>query len=249
MEIRNEFQTAEWVDRQMAALLSANEWAPDTDRGLERLRHRREKVHRQKRHSAWIMICALAVAAGVLSFPGTRAYAHRCVQACVVETSRLGQYVLARLNPGEAPQSMRHGERREAPDFLLTDAHGRAIQLSAFRGKVVVLNFWATWCPPCLVEIPWFIDFQRQYGSRGFSVIGVSLDEDGWNTVRPFLQRQGINYPIVLGGNQIAQAYEGLESLPTTLIIDRNGGVAATHMGLVARSVYESDIESALAEP
>lgn len=250
MEKENEIQTAEWVDRELSALLSAAKLpAPDAGRGLERLRERRESHRRRKRHATWIMGFVLAATAGAMTFPRTRAYAHQCVQACVAETSRVGQYVLAKFRPGEERQSTKEADRREAPDFLLTDSSGRSLRLSGFRGKVVLLNFWATWCNPCRVEIPWFIDFQRRYGSRGFSAIGVSLDDDGWNTVRPYTSKHGINYPIVLGGEQVAQAYGGLESLPTTLIIDRNGRVAATHVGLVSKSVYEKDIESVLNEP
>jgi peroxiredoxin len=249
MEKQNELHSAEWVDHQLAELLHVNEWAPDTDRGLERLRRRHEFLRRRKRQAGWLMAGVLVAAAGAMAFPGTRAYAHKCVQACVEETSRVGQYVLAKLRPGESRHSAQHAERREAPDFALTDADGRTIQLSAFRGRVVVLNFWATWCNPCRVEIPWFTDFQRRYQNRGFCVIGVSLDEDGWSAVRPFISRHGVNYPIVLGGDRVTQAYEGLESLPTTLIIDRNGRVAATHVGLVSKDVYEKNIETVLSEP
>ena len=113
----------------------------------------------------------------------------------------------------------------------------------------MVLNFWATWCNPCRLEIPWFVEFQRAYDAKGFSVIGVSVDEDGWTPVLPYVTKQKINYPIVLGKNDVLQAYGGLESLPTTLIIDRQGRVAATHVGLVSRSVFERDIKAALSEP
>lgn len=113
----------------------------------------------------------------------------------------------------------------------------------------MVLNFWATWCNPCRLEIPWFVEFQRAYNARGFRVIGVSMDEDGWSPVLPYVTEQKINYPIVLGKNDVLQAYGGLESLPTTLIIDRRGRVAATHVGLVSKSVYERDIKAALSEP
>ena len=249
MEKLNEVQTAEWVDCQLSTLLSGKEWTPNTGQGMERLLRRREAVRRRARQNAWIMAGAVAISGGVMAFPGIRAYAHKCVQACVEETARAGQYVLAKLNPGQTPQLIRETDRQQAPDFVLAEADGRAIQLSEFRGQVVVLNFWATWCNPCRVEIPWFIEFQRTYKSQGFSVIGVSFDEDGWNAVRPFISQQGINYPVVIGGDQAAQSFGGVESLPTTLIIDRHGRVAATHPGLVSRSVYENDIQSVLREP
>jgi peroxiredoxin len=248
MEKQNEIQTAEWVDRELSTLLSAEAWTPDPRQGLAQLQRRREYLRRQHRISALIVTGTLTATAGAMTFPATRAYAQKCVQACAAETSRVGQFVLAKLGPGEAIQSTQHVERVAAPDFLLADSYGRTVQLSTFRGKVVVLNFWATWCNPCLAEIPWFIDFQRRYTEKGFSVIGVSLDEEGWEAVRPFVSKQGVNYPIVIGGEQTSAAYGGVQSLPTTLIIDRTGRVAATHVGLVDRSVYERDIESALNE-
>lgn len=248
MDKLNEMQKAEWVDRQLGTLLSGNEWTPNTSQGMQRLLHRREAVQRRARQNTWIMAGVLVVSGGAMTFPGTRAYAHKCVQACVEETTRAGQYVLAKLNPGQGKQLIRQAERQQAPDFVLADANGRAIRLSEFRGQVVVLNFWATWCNPCRVEIPWFIDFQKTYKSQGFSVIGVSLDENGWGAVQPFMSQQGINYPVVIGGDQVAQTFGGVESLPTTLIIDRHGRVAATHFGLVNRSVYDNDIQSVLSE-
>jgi cytochrome c biogenesis protein CcmG/thiol:disulfide interchange protein DsbE len=171
----------------------------------------------------------------------------RCVDACVAGGDRLGQFFLSRLRPDQNKLSIKHEERAYAPDFALVDGRGKRIRLSAYRGQVVVLNFWATWCNPCRVEIPWFIEFQRKHGPQGFGVIGVSLDED-WAAVRPYVVKQGVNYPIVLGNDSVLQSYGGLESLPTTLIIDRHGRVAATHVGLVSKSVYEKDILSALTE-
>ena len=128
-------------------------------------------------------------------------------------------------------------------------AAGEPVQLSAYRGKVVLLNFWATWCDPCQREIPWFVEFQRTFEPQGFAVIGVSLDESGWAAVRPFLARQPVNYPVVIGDNGVLNALGGLETLPTTLILDRSGRVAVTHVGLVSKDSYERDIAAALNEP
>ncbi len=101
--------------------------------------------------------------------------------------------------------------RRTAPDFSLDDANGHTIRLSDYRGRVVLLNFWATWCPPCKIEIPWFVEFQNQYQADGLTVLGVSMDEDGWKAVRPFLAARKINYPIVVGNDDVSRRYGGIE--------------------------------------
>ena len=90
-------------------------------------------------------------------------------------------------------------ERKPAPDFTLKDEAGRDVTLSDYRGKVVLLNFWATWCGPCKIEMPWFVAFQRKYKDQGFTVIAVSLDEEGWDVVRPFVEEYGLNFPVVVG--------------------------------------------------
>jgi cytochrome c biogenesis protein CcmG/thiol:disulfide interchange protein DsbE len=133
-------------------------------------------------------------------------------------------------------------DRKTAPEFALKDAPGADAKLSDYRGKVILLNFWATWCGPCEVEIPWFIDFENKFRDRGFAVIEVSMDEDGWQAVRPYMREKNVNYRVVLGTDEVARRYGGIESLPTTLLIDRNGRIAAEHVGLVGKSIYEQQI-------
>ena len=135
------------------------------------------------------------------------------------------------------------GDRRPAPNFSLRDPDGKTVQLSDYRGKVVLLNFWATWCGPCKVEIPWFIDFERAHKAQGFAVVGISMDEDGWEAVKPFISEAGINYRVLLGNDSISQLYGGVDSLPTTFIIDRDGKIASVHLGLVSKSTYENDLD------
>lgn len=139
------------------------------------------------------------------------------------------------------------GQRKPAPDFRLRDADGKILRLSDYRGKVVVLNFWATWCPPCRVEIPWLMEFERQYKDQGFAVIGVSMDEDGWDVVKPYIERAGVNYRIVLGDDVVSQLYGGVDSLPSTFLIDREGRVANVHIGLTSRAELREDVEKLLA--
>jgi peroxiredoxin len=248
MEKRIDPEVAEWVDRQLAtALQTSDEPTPDLEIGLQMLK--RSKAAQQLRHRRQLLVLVgLAVALAVIvTLPPTRAYAMRCVDACVAGGDQLGQFFLSRLRPNRL--LIKHEEREYAPDFALVDGQGNRIRLSAYRGQVVVLNFWATWCNPCRVEIPWFIEFQRKHGPQGLIVIGVSLDEAGWAAVAPYVAKQGIDYPIVLGNDGVLQSYGGLESLPTTLIIDRHGRIAATHVGLVSKPVYERDILSTLTEP
>ena len=139
--------------------------------------------------------------------------------------------------------------RKPAPDFTLTDSNGSKVKLSDYRGKVVLLNFWATWCGPCVVEIPWFQEFEQQFKSRGLEVVGVSMDDDGWSAVKPYIAEHKLNYRILLGDDSVSQLYGGLEALPTTFIIDRDGKIAyPPHVGLAGKNEYASEIESLLDE-
>jgi peroxiredoxin len=140
-------------------------------------------------------------------------------------------------------------DRKPAPDFTLKDADGKAVKLSDYHGKVVLLNFWATWCGPCKIEIPWFMDFEQTYKDKNFAVLGVSLDEDGWDAVKPYIQQKKINYRVMIGTEQVAQMYGEVDSLPTTFMIDREGRVAAVHIGLVSKSDYIHDILDLLGAP
>ena len=137
-------------------------------------------------------------------------------------------------------------ERHQAPDFALKDADGKLVHLADYRGKVVLLDFWATWCGPCKIEIPWFEEFQRQHQGKGFAVIGVSMDDEGWDVVKPFLTRLKVNYRVLIGNDQTAQLYGGIDALPTTFLIDREGRIASVHVGLVDRKEFENGIQQLL---
>jgi cytochrome c biogenesis protein CcmG/thiol:disulfide interchange protein DsbE len=140
-------------------------------------------------------------------------------------------------------------DRRSAPDFTLKDADGRAVRLSDYRGKVVLLDFWATWCGPCAEEIPWFINLERKQKDHGFAVLGVSMDDDGWNAVKPFASQMGMNYRVLMGNDETAQLYGGVDALPTTFLIDREGRIAAVHVGLADRRDIEDGVERLLRAP
>jgi cytochrome c biogenesis protein CcmG/thiol:disulfide interchange protein DsbE len=147
------------------------------------------------------------------------------------------------------PPVKEEGKRQAAPDFALKDGDGKTVRLSDYRGKVVLLDFWATWCGPCKMEIPWFVEFERKYKDRGFAVLGVSMDDDGWDAVKPFIKHIGVNYRIVMGNEQTGDLYGGIEALPTAFLIDRQGRVATEHVGLSSRRDFEDGIEKLLEAP
>ena len=139
-------------------------------------------------------------------------------------------------------------ERKPASDFALTDASGRTVKLKDYRGKVVLLDFWATWCHGCKQEIPWFAEFQRTYGAKGLAVVGVSMDEGGWTVLKPFLAETHVPYQILLGDDAMAKRY-GIEEMPDTFLIDREGRVAAAYLGgLVDRDNVAANIQALLSK-
>lgn len=151
---------------------------------------------------------------------------------CVFLSGCSKESSVARAAGGGGTESKATKERRAAPDFTLKDSNGTTVHLSDYKGKVVVLDFWATWCGPCKIEIPWFMEFEQQYKDKGFAVLGVSMDEGGWDDVKPYIEQRKINYRILMGTDAVGQAYGGVDSLPTTFLIDRSGRIAASHVGL-----------------
>jgi thiol-disulfide isomerase/thioredoxin len=237
-----------WVQDRLAALRPDGEWQPDASRGLARFREQRAHAVNRKRRWGWLMAGAVAAGLPLMAFPSTRAFAQRCVSACVSQSNWVLDLFAGHM-PGSAPSSafMKPVDRKMAPDFVLDDASGKPVKLSELRGKVVLLNFWATWCAPCRIEIPWFVEFQKAHESGGLAVLGVSLDEDGWDAVRPYIGEHRIGYRVMMGNDDLAQQYSAA-SLPTTFIIDKSGRIAATHIGLCSKSEYEADIRAVLNE-
>jgi peroxiredoxin len=137
--------------------------------------------------------------------------------------------------------------RKAAPSFSLNDSEGKAITLADFKGKVVLLDFWATWCHGCMTEIPWFMEFQNKYKSDGLAVIGVSVDDDGWKSVKPFLAERKFNYTIVVGNQELEKLY-AVKNPPVAVLIDRGGRIAEMHAGVVEKESFEKEIKGLLAE-
>jgi cytochrome c biogenesis protein CcmG/thiol:disulfide interchange protein DsbE len=137
--------------------------------------------------------------------------------------------------------------RKPAAAFTLEDDSGKPLALSDLQGKVVLLNFWATWCHGCKTELPWFSEFAKTYGKSGLAVVGASTDKDGWKVVRPYLRQKPVHFPVVLAPAELTDSYH-LEAMPMTILIDRRGRVAATFTGMVDRAVCEKDLQALLHE-
>jgi peroxiredoxin len=137
--------------------------------------------------------------------------------------------------------------RQPAPGFTLTDSKRAPLTLSDLKGKVVLLDFWATWSAGCKIEMPWFVEFDGKYRRNGLAAVGISMDDEGWAIVAPYLDAHPVSYPIVLGDSDVADRY-GVAALPVTLLIDRNGKVAAKHYGVVDKAGLDSEIRKLLKE-
>ena len=133
-----------------------------------------------------------------------------------------------------------------APSFSLPDLAGNRVELAQFKGKVLVIDFWATWCPPCREAIPELVAMKKKYGPQGFDIVGISMDENPARVVPPFVEHYGINYPIVMGDDQVSSAFGGIYGLPTTFIVDRQGNIAQRYIGYVDLKVIEKEIEGLL---
>ncbi len=135
-----------------------------------------------------------------------------------------------------------------APDFDLPALDGKNLKLSDLRGKAVLLNFWATYCGPCKIEMPWFVELQKQYGPQGFQIVGVTMDDASTAEIAKFVKEMGVNYPILLGKESVGESYGGVGVLPTTFFLDRDGKVMAREFGLQSRSVFVDHIKKAMSQ-
>ena len=141
------------------------------------------------------------------------------------------------------------------PSIVMKDLNDRDVTLAQYKGQVVLVNFWATWCEPCKIEIPWMIEFQKKYSSRGFTILGVSMDEEGKKVINPFLekerfdvdgQKEAMNYPILVGNDSIADKFGSLVGLPTSMLFTRDGKKVKTIVGLVNHDDIAKAIEGLL---
>ncbi len=132
-----------------------------------------------------------------------------------------------------------------APAFALNDLNGQRVELANYKGKVVLIDFWATWCTPCREEIPRFVEFQKQYGDQGFQVVGISMD-DSTKPVQDFYKEFKLNYPVVLGDTATSDAYGGVLGLPVNILVSRDGRIQAKYTGMTDLAALESEIKTQL---
>jgi peroxiredoxin len=236
-------ENKQWVDDRLAKLTPEEEWQPHVTTALARFESRRGRKQFIGRWPGILSVAAIA-AICLLTFPQPRAFAQRILAPCVdgcenmvnVEEIHAHLYQLAlafhRLLGLNPPAVIAENNRRAAPDFLLTDANGASFRLSDYKGKVVVLTFWSSGCDLCREQIPKLVELQRTRTNRGFAVIAISVDKDGWKAVRPLLESGKVNYRVAIGDDGLAQKYGSAESLPKTLLIDREGRIAARHVGI-----------------
>ena len=240
MDTNSSSRSDGWVDQRMAALEPGAEWEPDVNAGLLRLRRLRVR-------ESWISGRLLLAATAALGFciclmalPSPKVLAHRCLECSVA--------VWQSLRPSAAQSGLKFPSTRSlAPDFNLKDASGTDVKLSNLKGKVVLVNFWATWCEGCQVEIPWFVEFQKEYAGGGLVVVGISMDDDGWKSVKPWIQEKKVNYPIVIGNEGLGKQY-GLIGMPLTALVDREGRIADVHQGIVEKTATQQKIRDLLQE-
>jgi peroxiredoxin len=134
----------------------------------------------------------------------------------------------------------------QAPDFALASLEGKTVRLSDYRGKAILLNFWATWCQPCRIEMPWFVELQQQYGPAGLQILGVAMDDASPGEIAAFAKEIGVNYPVLIGKEDVGDAYGGIPYLPVSFFIDRNGKVVDKVLGLKGRGEFEDNIKKIL---
>jgi len=203
------------------------------------------------KRNQWVVLLVLAAFAlmvwsGYANYKRRKLYAQRQVQGVPVPESANNQSVQQDVAADEGLPDLR-GKR--APDFSLRTVEGKKVSLSDYKGKAVLINFWATWCAPCKIEMPWLVALRKQYATQGFEILGVS--EDDADTPRTklakFGQEEGLNYPLLVGDDAVSRKYGGVEFLPTSYFVGRDGKIVAETAGLVSKDEVEASIKKALA--
>ena len=151
-----------------------------------------------------------------------------------------------KTEPAKQVRKTAEPAQQSAYAFTVQTLDGKSVSLADYKGKVLLLNFWDTWCPPCRAEIPDFIDLYREYNSKGFEILGVAGGRAGINAVKEFVDQYGINYPVALANQQIFNGYGGITSIPTTFIIDKDGNINQKIVGLRPRNYFEAVINELL---
>jgi thiol-disulfide isomerase/thioredoxin len=151
---------------------------------------------------------------------------------------------MARRSGADHPAGIGYGT--PAPNFTLETLDGKNLSLSDFRGKAVIVNFWATWCGPCKIETPWLVELQNQYGAQGLQVVGVAMDDSGKDEIEKFAKEMGVNYPVLIGKEAVGDAYGGVPALPESFFVGRDGKIVDRIIGLKGRGEIEDSVKKAL---
>lgn len=168
------------------------------------------------------------------------------VVAMVVSLMLVFGFNMARRAPRGPSAAGMPANNGMAPDFTLQSLDGHNIRLSDYRGKAVVLNFWATWCEPCKIEMPWFVELQKQYAADGLQFVGVAMDDANPKDIAEFAKNMGVNYPILIGKETVGDQYGGIPFMPETFYIGRDGKIVDKILGLKGRGEIEDDIKKIL---
>lgn len=241
METDKGKQLGIWVDERMSALDPGDNWQPNVSAGLVQLEKLYRTGHWFTRRWFWVAATTAVICLFLMVPPLPKVLAHKCLECSVAVWKSLA-------STGSAQTGVKPAEGRKiAPDFELKDSDGKNLRLSNLKGKVILVNFWATWCEGCQLEIPWFVEFERRYTDRGLVVVGVAMDDDGWKSVRPWIKEKKVNYPIVIGDEGLGKQY-GLGGMPLSVLVDREGKIADEHAGVVNKADTEKKIRALLDE-
>ncbi len=199
--------------------------------------------------SAVLFILAVFAWAGWANFEYRKQAAERLLASAA-------QGDLVPATPGDEPQFFNPLQGKPAPNFTLDDLTGKKVSLADYKGKALLINFWATWCAPCKIETPWMVELRNQYAPQGFEILAVSMDDldrddparlsDEKKDIARFVQQMKMPYPVLIGGDSISKPYGGLDDLPTSFFVDRNGTVIDTQLGLTSKDDIEAKIKKSL---
>lgn len=159
----------------------------------------------------------------------------------------MGIFLFARPKAADM-RSADFAEQKPAPDFSLQDINGNIVKLSDFTGKTVVLNFWATWCAPCRKEIPDFIEMQNEYGKQGVQFIGIAIDQEGVQVIKPYAEKVKMNYPVLVGNDAVFAKFGGNNAIPVTLLIDKKGTIRNSYVGMKPKQALEDMVLALMRE-
>jgi peroxiredoxin len=206
---------------------------------------------RSVKRNQWVIVLvvaafALMVWSGYENYKRRKQYAQHQLQGTLTPETANNQSVQQDVSADEGLPDLRG---KSAPEFTLRNVEGKKVSLSDYKGKAVLINFWATWCAPCKIEMPWLVALRNEYAPQGFEILGVNADDPGTPRAKlvKFGQEQHLDYPLLVGEDSMSRKYGGVEFLPTSFFVGRNGKVVAETAGLVSKDEVETSIKKALA--